>query len=926
MKRFTVLFFLIGCLMTANARISLPSVFPDNMVLQEHPRLFLKQGEETRIAEAVGKFPAVARMHGIVMDWADSALSLNPVTRKMEGIRLLETSRESLKRVFALSYAWRMTGNPAYAERAEREMLACCSFEDWNPSHFLDVAEMSLSMAIGYDWLYDVLSLQTIEKIRDAVFEKAFVPVETSSQPWYGYSSNWNSVCNAGLTAAAVAFYEDAPKRCSSIVSRAIESNPKVMASYAPDGGYPEGYMYWAYGTAFEILLIDALEGVCGTDFGLSEYPGFMESGRFVQAMLTPSGGCFNFSDASYGSASNPMLFWMARRTGDLSLLYSELEYIGTASTPVFREERLLPFAIICASTLDLDRVSPPDWNTWSNGGETPVFTYRSGWESPYDTYFGIKGGTPVTGHSHLDGGSFIYEKDSIRWALDLGMQNYYSLEKYGLGIWSTSQGSDRWKVFRYTDRSHNTVSVPGCLHRVGGRAEIVDTFSSASRKGAEVDMTSLLPQFRKVSRTAFLDADDNLHMEDLFVAGDSSHTVVWMMNTEAEPEILSDDEIRLSCRNREMTVRFRATSPFRLGIFPNDPPEEYDAPNPGTVRIGLTMEVGPGDTAVINADFRYLGEMVPQIIFDTDMGNDIDDALALAMLYKYNDDGKIGLKAVMLNKEGPAAPEFMDIMGTWYGYPDIPVGVIRDGAECGGDAESYTRKVMEMKTPEGKPLFGRTHSDYGDYPESVTLYRKLLSEAADSSLTIVSVGFFTNLARLLESGPDSFSELSGRELVGRKVRNLVAMAGCISDTTNYEYNVVLDIPSAKKVLTEWPVDVILSPFELGLQVCYPASSIENDFEWTEHHPVEEAYRFFMKMPYDRPSWDMTAVLAAVENSPEYFTVSPAGTISVSDNGSTVFSEGNGNRYYLSVTPEQAENIKDRIISLVTAVPLSFGR
>ena len=184
MKRFTVLFFLIGCLMTANARISLPSVFSDNMVLQEHPRLFLKQGEETRIAEAVGKFPAVARMHGIVMDWADSALSLNPVTRKMEGIRLLETSRESLKRVFALSYAWRMTGNPAYAERAEREMLACCSFEDWNPSHFLDVAEMSLSMAIGYDWLYDRLSETSRSIIRKAILEKGLyesLPEKTDS-------------------------------------------------------------------------------------------------------------------------------------------------------------------------------------------------------------------------------------------------------------------------------------------------------------------------------------------------------------------------------------------------------------------------------------------------------------------------------------------------------------------------------------------------------------------------------------------------------------------------------------------------------------------------------------------------------------------------------------------------------------------------
>lgn len=319
--------------------------------------------------------------------------------------------------------------------------------------------------------------------------------------------------------------------------------------------------------------------------------------------------------------------------------------------------------------------------------------------------------------------------------------------------------------------------------------------------------------------------------------------------------------------------------------------------------------------------------EPVPMaVIFDTDMGNDVDDALALDMLYKYVDAGMVDLLAIPVNKEGLAAPEFMDVMGTWYGYPDIPVGIIRDGADCGDDSTSYTRKVLDMKDDKGEPLFVRSRSGYGDYPESVDLYRKVLSEAEDGSVTIISVGFSTNLARLLDSGADEYSSLSGKELVAKKVRMLYTMAGNMSDSTFTEYNVVIDIHAAKKVFSEWPTPLVTSPFELGAQIKFPAASIENDFGWAGPHPAVEAYKAFSQMPYDREIWDLTAVLAAVEGGPEYFTVSPRGSITVTDSGGTIFKEGNGDRAYLSVTPQQAENIKTHIVSLITSEPARYRR
>lgn len=577
---------------------------PDSLETS-HPRLFLKNGEEQAVMAAVEKSPVVKRMHDAVMDCADEALAKPPVTRQMVGIRLLETSRESLKRVFALSYAYRMTGDMRYARRAEKEMLACCEFSDWNPSHFLDVAEMSVSMSIGYDWLYDVLSMETRAKVERAVFEKAFKPVETEAQPWYGWTSNWNSVCNAGMTAAAVVFYDINPELCGSIILRSLESNPKAMAVYAPDGGYPEGAMYWGYGSSFEIIMIEALEGACGTDFGLAESPGFLQSGRFLQAMITPRGGCFNYSDASYGQICDPMLFWIASRTGDISLLFNIMEYLENSGAEVFADNRLLPLAVISAAGLDLGNVASPDWNIWFSRGETPVFAYRSGWQSADDTYFGLKGGSPSSGHAHMDGGSFIYERDSVRWALDLGMQDYGSLEKYGLDIWSLGQNSDRWRVFRYGNMGHNTVSVLDSLHCTSGRAEITDTMASVSGKGVVVDLSGLLPQFGKVTRTACLDPEDNLHIEDVFESGDSPQTVVWRMNTEAVPEIVSEDLVRLTCRGHEMLVKFRTTSPFCLKILPADPPAEYDAPNPGVMQVCLVMDTRVRKTEKIKVCFQ---------------------------------------------------------------------------------------------------------------------------------------------------------------------------------------------------------------------------------------------------------------------------------------------------------------------------------
>lgn len=310
-------------------------------------------------------------------------------------------------------------------------------------------------------------------------------------------------------------------------------------------------------------------------------------------------------------------------------------------------------------------------------------------------------------------------------------------------------------------------------------------------------------------------------------------------------------------------------------------------------------------------------------VIFDTDMGNDVDDALALDMLYKYMDQDRIELLGIPTNKKSPYCVEYIDIMNTWYGYPGIPIGVVVNGTDMANN-DNFIRAVCQMEK-DGKPAFERTVKDYGTLPASVALYRKLLAAQEDNSVDIISVGFSTNLAQLLDSPGDEFSPLTGKDLAARKVRLLSVMMGHFQDENFSEFNVNCDIPAAQKVVNEWPTPIVASPFELGETILYPASSIENDFKWKEPNPLVEGYKAYMEMPYDRQTWDLTSVLYTIETDKGFFGESPTGTISIDDKGITRFTpDEKGKHKYLTVTEQQRERIREYFIDLITQKPKKY--
>ncbi len=316
-------------------------------------------------------------------------------------------------------------------------------------------------------------------------------------------------------------------------------------------------------------------------------------------------------------------------------------------------------------------------------------------------------------------------------------------------------------------------------------------------------------------------------------------------------------------------------------------------------------------------------GEPV-RLILDTDICGDCDDVLALGMIHALQSRGQCRLLAVTISVDHPLAPPFVDAVDTFYGRGAIPIGTVGPG---GVVEKSAFLSLVDEKQPDGQWRFPHDLEPGAAQP-AVDLLRKTLAAQPDHSVVVVQVGFFTNLARLLESPPDSHSPLPGRELVERKVRLLSLMAGAFQaidgDPRYREYNVVRDVPRARAVAEKWPTPMVYSGFEVGIALPYPAVSIERDYSYTHPHPLEAAYRRRNPPPHNRPTWDLTSVLFAIAPDRGYFDLSPKGKVQFTAEGATTFTpDPKGKDAYLILREPQKPRVLEALIQLSSQPPNS---
>lgn len=304
-----------------------------------------------------------------------------------------------------------------------------------------------------------------------------------------------------------------------------------------------------------------------------------------------------------------------------------------------------------------------------------------------------------------------------------------------------------------------------------------------------------------------------------------------------------------------------------------------------------------------------FSGEVFSQtpVIFDTDMGPDYDDVGAMALLHAFADSGKAKILATMASNKYEGVAAVLNLFNTYFNRPDIPIGVPKGNGVEQRDWQHWTDSIL-AKYPHAVKL-------NSEVPDAVALYRKILSGEKDHSVVIITVGFLTNLSGLLQSVPDEYSPLNGEELVRKKVKQLVSMAGRFP--AGKEFNVHKDTDASRYVFGHWPTTILFSGFEIGKNIKCGLPLARNRF--LRNSPVQDVFRIALPMAAEdsagRMSWDETAVLVGIGGYKPYYTVRH-GRIQVAEDGSNTWDDGGKGQSYLveARPPEVVRELIDRLM------------
>ncbi len=577
-----------------------------------HPRVILTGDSEAsiKLKVASGTDENVTTLHNIIIKMADGYLGKADLVYKLSGKRLLDVSRAAANRIVTCAYAYRMTGEKKYLEKAEKDILTVCAFKNWNASqHFLDTGEMAFGVGIGYDWLYNDLKESTksaaVEAIRSFAFDYAL-----NKNPWFYTSvSNWNQVCNGGLVVAALSIYEKCSSESKKIIDKAISTNAPVMKEiYNPDGNYPEGYGYWGYGTAYECLMLSAMETCTGSDNGLASCEGFAKTGKWVMFMEGMNRLAFNYCDCAPSSTTMPALWYLADKFKDPSMLYVEGIKLSEGMYNNDGSPMYLPMAVTYADKVSTASISAPTDHIWSGHGINPVGLVRGDWTfSESDKFLGLKTGKCNNSHGHMDVGSFVYDALGVRWSADYGLQSYSTIENYnydtskypGGAFGSYAQTAFRWGVFRYNNYNHSTITLNDALHLVTGTADIDEVIDKSGRKGFRTDLSAIVSdQCEKAERTICIVDDRDLEVTDVITAKYNLQAKLrWTLVSKAQPT-LENNRIVLKASGKTMylTVKTANGTKVELKEWPSTG-EAWDAQNTGYYELGFVAKVTSGTT-----------------------------------------------------------------------------------------------------------------------------------------------------------------------------------------------------------------------------------------------------------------------------------------------------------------------------------------
>jgi hypothetical protein len=572
-----------------------------------HPRLVYTPAIVSELKAKRLTDPVLKNMYSAVRLNADQILTQPLLKRKMVGRRLLGVSREMLYRVNMLGVVYLVEGDPLMLERLNEELLAVCAFTDWNPSHFLDVAEMSLAVALALDWTDGQLPAPTVQTAKAALVEKGLQPSWQAvgrSPSWVSGNNNWNQVCHGGMIAAALAVAEEEPELAAKTISRALDGMSHALVEYAPDGVYPEGSTYWGYGTGYSVITIAMLESALGSDFGISEVPGFMESAMFRSLSTAPSGMYFNFADCGdhRRDKGDTVLAWFAAKSGNET--FFETEQFLLPVKGMGKLDRIDGAAL--AWILQYAPQSAPMLPTaWKGDGSNPIVIFKAEDSDPHHYYFGGKGGHATSNHGNMDAGSFVFELNGVRWVIDPGNQSYNALEKTGFNLWSRSQNSDRWTLLTKNNFGHSTVTINDEPFVVDGFAPLLD-FKEGEHPEASFDLSAVYGKnIESATRRFIKDGPVSLVIKDQFQTSEAARKIVWQLMTTAEVEPVEGGAV-LRQDGQVLNLEILSDPQLNVSVVSLDPPPlELDRQIKGLNRLEVEIPVLSAVDGTIDLEIR---------------------------------------------------------------------------------------------------------------------------------------------------------------------------------------------------------------------------------------------------------------------------------------------------------------------------------
>ena len=561
------------------------SVRQSGKELLQHPRLLFSKQEEQRIRDLFGTEPLLDSLYVGLMKEAERLLLVPPQEDPRREIKntkdILPISREQVYRMVNLALAYRLSGDRRFAEKAEKELVHVCNFPDWDTIHYLDVAEMTTAVAIGYDWLYDVLAPSTRQLVVHSIKTKALdLVVEEyntgNADSWAKRETNWNVVCNTGMVLGALAIEEHYPELAKHIIGEAVRYIPNCLKHFAPDGVCYEGPAYWGYTNMYLSLLLKALNDNFGGDFGLSEMVGVDKSVLYYMHSTSPSGKIFNFANSgSTAPAAEPIYFYFSRAFNqpEVATFYRDVLSKTVHEGNYFRFYFLsIPWYDTASSTAD----ALPKLKVYE--GINDIVVFNGNRNIPNSLYLIAKTGDPDMAHQQLDIGTFIVEMNGIRWTDDLGTDNY-NLP----GFWDYKPDGQRWTYFRNSNFSHNTLSIDHKLQNSAGTGEIDRLDDRAAQPFVTMNMsTAYAGQSRFVYRTFRMLDDTRILVTDSVGLQSPSQSVQWSVITSADVEckgntaVLRKDGKSFSLKIASPTNASFTTKAAKRGTEAEKPIEGY--------------------------------------------------------------------------------------------------------------------------------------------------------------------------------------------------------------------------------------------------------------------------------------------------------------------------------------------------------------